>query len=135
MTVQNQTTSAPPLAVVPGTASTARLDELRQKLEPFGQEHVVRYWDELTEDQRDELYEQVIELDLKCIETLFQNYGEPSALPTDADHFAEPNGFALNESRPAFHSRTGDGRRHVFIAGRDSRRRHRRGWTRDSSWV
>ena len=39
-------------------------DELQSHLEPFGQDHVLRFWDELGEVQRGQLARQIAELDL-----------------------------------------------------------------------
>ena len=47
--------------------------QLEEKLEPFKQSHVLRFWDELGEDEKANLAAQINELDLGLIQTLFES--------------------------------------------------------------
>lgn len=79
-----------------------RYQQLFHHLAQFGQEHVFGFWDELNDAQRNELIEQLTQLDLHSIEQLFQNSDNAPSIPTDPNSFGEPDGFALNDPRPRF---------------------------------
>lgn len=76
--------------------------ELQSELARFGQEHILRFWNELDSDARQELADQVRQLDLQEIEELFHGFGEPVSVPTDAESYSEPAGFSLNDPHPRF---------------------------------
>ncbi|HWP40689.1 MAG TPA: UTP--glucose-1-phosphate uridylyltransferase, partial [Tepidisphaeraceae bacterium] len=50
------------------------ISELRQRLEAIGQEHVLRFWDELTDASRSRLVHQLQSLDLDRIAVLVQTH-------------------------------------------------------------
>ena len=50
---------------------TALKTELEERLKPFGQEHVLAFWDELSSEQRLALAEQIRGLDLALIDRLY----------------------------------------------------------------
>uniref|UniRef100_A0A1B0DHJ1 UDP-N-acetylglucosamine diphosphorylase n=1 Tax=Phlebotomus papatasi TaxID=29031 RepID=A0A1B0DHJ1_PHLPP len=56
--------------------STARqmtiFEKLRDHLATYGQEHLVQFWDELTDDERRELQEDINEFDLEEVHTIFR---------------------------------------------------------------
>ena len=53
---------------------TETLDKrtLLARLEPFGQQHLLQYWEELSQTQRRELAAQIEAVDLKRIDSLFR---------------------------------------------------------------
>jgi UDP-N-acetylglucosamine/UDP-N-acetylgalactosamine diphosphorylase len=52
-------------------------DELLDRLAPFGQQHVVAFWDELHEGQRRRLAAEIESLDLRKIDALHRGHHEP----------------------------------------------------------
>lgn len=54
----------------------ADLEKLRIRLEEFGQSHLLRFWDELTEDQKDTLVNQLNEINLKEVVGYFHTAQE-----------------------------------------------------------
>jgi UDP-N-acetylglucosamine/UDP-N-acetylgalactosamine diphosphorylase len=57
------------------------LPELRRRLERYGQEHVLAWWDRLSEGERRVLAEQVRELDLDQLQSLYARRDEKQSLP------------------------------------------------------
>lgn len=59
---------------------TVSLDRthLQKRLSPWGQEHVLRFWDELTETERTRLGEQIATLDLQQLQTLLADLNNPA---------------------------------------------------------
>lgn len=51
-------------------------DELQSRLAPYGQEQVLRFWDELDDRQRQQLRDQIEELDLSQLKTLIEGKDE-----------------------------------------------------------
>ncbi len=49
-----------------------KFEELKSKLEKFGQQDLVRFWDQLTDDQRQELINDVNEINLAEVKSFFQ---------------------------------------------------------------
>jgi len=47
--------------------------ELEAKLTPFGQTHVLRFWDQLDEGEQSSLAKQIEELDLELVQSLYQS--------------------------------------------------------------
>lgn len=47
-------------------------DDIQQRLRRFDQEHVLRWWDELTDDERKGLLQQLADLDLELLQRLYQ---------------------------------------------------------------
>jgi UDP-N-acetylglucosamine/UDP-N-acetylgalactosamine diphosphorylase len=56
-------------------------DELRQRLRQFGQEHVLRWWDRLSEPERRELLDQLRALDLAQLRELYDRREATFPLP------------------------------------------------------
>ena len=56
------------------TATSISHDDLRAQLEPVGQDHLLRFWDELDDDARASLAEQIAELDLAELPRLIKTY-------------------------------------------------------------
>ena len=52
----------------------ANLDvvKLRKELQRFGQEHLLQFWDELSEDHQNELYNQLSALDMEEVQEYFK---------------------------------------------------------------
>src|SRR4051812_4598214 len=83
-------------------------DALLQKLKPFGQEHVLAWWPELSEDERRELTGQINNLNLAHLAELFaardKTYALPSAeaiAPITAANFPEGESKAIAEGERA----------------------------------
>ncbi|MEK6249979.1 MAG: UTP--glucose-1-phosphate uridylyltransferase, partial [Planctomycetales bacterium] len=55
-------------------------DELARKLEAFGQQHVLAFWDELSQSEREKLAGQISALDLRELQALFQDRGTETDL-------------------------------------------------------
>lgn len=64
-------------------------DALRQNLERHGQQHVLRWWDQLDETQRNSLVEQLTALDLDEIASLYTERSRVYEVPS-ADRIAPP---------------------------------------------
>ncbi|MEO1995225.1 MAG: UTP--glucose-1-phosphate uridylyltransferase, partial [Planctomycetaceae bacterium] len=52
------------------------LTELRQRLRPLAQEHLLHWWDELSQEEREQLVEQIETVDLQQVCDLYQSGGE-----------------------------------------------------------
>lgn len=63
-------------------------DELKEKLTKHGQDHVLRFWDVLSSDERERLYAEVSRIDLEYVTRSFQNCmeGLKQAQETLDDH-------------------------------------------------
>ncbi|MCF0235015.1 MAG: hypothetical protein HUK22_08595, partial [Thermoguttaceae bacterium] len=77
---------------------TAR-ETLLQRLEPFGQEQVLTFWDELSDAERDSLAEQIDKIDFDALEKLFVHRFDPPAAAALADRAEEPTAFKLSDLR------------------------------------
>lgn len=47
-------------------------ENLKEKLTKYGQEHLLRFWNELNDDERKQLFRDIQELDLKEIQSFFK---------------------------------------------------------------
>ncbi|HXG09108.1 MAG TPA: UDPGP type 1 family protein [Gemmataceae bacterium] len=56
-------------------------DDLRQRLRDYGQEHVLAWWDQLTDAERRGLLDQLRSIDLDQLRRLYEQRGETFALP------------------------------------------------------
>src|SRR6266849_7831741 len=56
-------------------------DELRQRLRQFGQDHVLRWWDRLSDPERRELLDQLRALDLEQLRELYHRRDATLPLP------------------------------------------------------
>jgi UDP-N-acetylglucosamine/UDP-N-acetylgalactosamine diphosphorylase len=61
---------------------TAVPDDLRQRLQQFGQEHVLSNWDRLTDDERRGLLDQLRGLDLARLQALYANRDHSFQVPS-----------------------------------------------------
>ena len=50
--------------------STTTYEALRTRLEPYQQEHLLQFWDDLSDQEREKLREQIEGLDLDLLSTL-----------------------------------------------------------------
>lgn len=57
--------------------------ELVQRLHQYGQQHVLAWWDELRDDERSNLLDQLRVLDLDLLQRLYQMRTQRSAIPLD----------------------------------------------------
>ena len=46
--------------------------DLRKQLQKFDQEHILSFWDELNEDQKSKLYQEISDLDLEYVTQSFE---------------------------------------------------------------
>src|SRR5262245_61176331 len=58
--------------------------DLRQRLQRFGQEHVLAFWDHLNDDERRELLDQLKALDLEELQRLYGMRDQKGGLPSPA---------------------------------------------------
>ena len=72
---------------------------LLQKLKPAGQEHLLRFWDQLSSAERTALAKQIDELDLELFAQLKKKYGGAGAVAT-GDHRAHWADLAARASSP-----------------------------------
>lgn len=78
-----------------------RKEDLLGRLAPFGQEHVLAFWDELSGEQQDELAAQVLRLDLKKIDELFRAAHAAEDWAELARRAMAPPAFRLNDPERA----------------------------------
>ena len=71
------------------------LDTLRSKLEPFGQTHVLRFWEKLSPQQQQRLTEQIEAIDFAQLQTLCQSSGDESKWGELADAAEVPPAITL----------------------------------------
>ena len=75
-------------------------EELLQKLAPYKQEHLLSFWDELNEDERDSLRRQIDDIDFSALEKLFLHRNDPPAAAELAFRAEEPStSFKLSDLR------------------------------------
>lgn len=85
--------------------STMSETELREQLAPYNQEHLLRFWDELDEQQQQQLSEQIRGLDLEYLQRLVgadQAHPEQEDWATLARRAKPPLAFRLNDPNPRF---------------------------------
>jgi UDP-N-acetylglucosamine/UDP-N-acetylgalactosamine diphosphorylase len=75
------------------------IDELRSLLEPFGQQHVLDFWDELAGEQRGQLADQIRALDLREIDVLRRSLGAAEDWEALANRAMAPPAFRLHDER------------------------------------
>jgi UDP-N-acetylglucosamine/UDP-N-acetylgalactosamine diphosphorylase len=56
-------------------------DALQQRLRDYGQEHALRWWDQLTAEERTTLVEQLNQVDLEEMRQLFERHADTYSLP------------------------------------------------------
>lgn len=74
-------------------------ETLREKLTPFGQEHLLTFWDELSDAERESLRQQIENIDFARLEQLFVHRYDPPAAAALADRAEEPIAFKLSDLR------------------------------------
>ncbi|MDD3586268.1 MAG: hypothetical protein PHQ75_03725, partial [Thermoguttaceae bacterium] len=70
-------------------------DELLDKLVPYNQEHILAFWDELTDPQRQSLAAEVEQLKLDEVHTLFTKRLAPPLSASLIQKASEPHTFRL----------------------------------------
>lgn len=74
-------------------------ETLLQKLAPFGQEQLLTFWDELTEEEQNSLSQQIEKIDFAALDQLFIHRYDPPAAAALADRAEEPTAFKLSDLR------------------------------------
>jgi len=74
-------------------------ERLLQKLTPYGQEHILSFWDELTIEERDSLSRQIDKLDFAELDSIFTHRFDPPQAAALADRAEEPTAFKLSDLR------------------------------------
>ncbi len=74
-------------------------ETLLKKLAPHGQEHLLEFWDELNEKERQSLSEQIEKIDFDHLERLFIHRHDPPAAAALADRAEEPTAYKLSDLR------------------------------------
>lgn len=82
--------------------SVDRHNELSERLARFGQEHVLRFWDDLSDEQRSELAAQIDALDLPRLKKLFSQQSQSSDRSFDTSAISQPHGVTLDDPNPRF---------------------------------
>lgn len=77
-----------------------RKEELQNRLAAFGQGHVLAFWGELTESQRERLAAQIEGLDLKKISELFRQQTSPEDWAAVAKRASAPPALRLGDNQP-----------------------------------
>jgi len=75
-------------------------EEPLTRLRPHGQEHVLRFWEELPDDQRASLAGQIDAIDLDLIERLFRERADATDRADAIDRATRPRAFRLGETGP-----------------------------------
>ncbi|MBR5759216.1 MAG: UTP--glucose-1-phosphate uridylyltransferase [Thermoguttaceae bacterium] len=75
-------------------------EELLQKLAPYGQEHLLSFWEELSDEERDSLRQQIDVIDFDLLKDLFVHRSDPSAAAELAYRAEEPStAYKLSDLR------------------------------------
>ena len=74
-------------------------EALLQKLEPHGQEQLLTFWDELSEEERESLGSQIERIDFGRLDQLFVHRYDPPAAAALADRAEDPTAFKLSDLR------------------------------------
>ena len=74
-------------------------EKLLQTLAPYGQEQLLSFWDELTDEERDSLRQQIENIDFAELEQLFTHRYDPPAAAALAERAEEPTAFKLSDLR------------------------------------
>ncbi len=83
----------------------ANKDELQALLQPYGQERLLQFWDELSVDGRSQLARQISEIDFQLIHQLIHEDGAEEDWQTLASRAEPPTAFRLGNVSNEF-SRT-----------------------------
>lgn len=49
-----------------------KIENIKEKLVRYGQEHLIKYWDELTDQQRNNLVDDINEINLEEVQSFFK---------------------------------------------------------------
>ncbi|MBQ4204679.1 MAG: UTP--glucose-1-phosphate uridylyltransferase, partial [Thermoguttaceae bacterium] len=74
-------------------------ESLLKILAPHNQEHLLEFWDELTDEERISLQNQIEALDFDYLDQLFIHRYDPPAAAALADRAEEPTAFKLSDLR------------------------------------
>ncbi len=74
-------------------------DTLYKKLERYGQQHLLEFWDELNDEERESLRQQIEKIDFEYLEQLFIHRYDPPAAAALADRAEDPIAFKLSDLR------------------------------------
>ena len=74
-------------------------ETLLQKLAPFEQEQLLSFWDELSDEERESLRQQIEKIDFAYLKELFIHRNDPPAAAALADRAEEPTAFKLSDLR------------------------------------
>ena len=77
-------------------------DELFAKLKPYGQEHLLGFWEELSAEQQAGLAEQIEHLDLPLLDRLYRNRHDQSQVRQIIDRATSPPVFRLPPAQNPF---------------------------------
>jgi UDP-N-acetylglucosamine/UDP-N-acetylgalactosamine diphosphorylase len=77
-------------------------DQLRRRLEVHQQGHLLRFWDELSSDERTRLAEQIERIDLELIDQLVRGEGSAIDWQSMAERAQPPAAFRLNATDNRF---------------------------------
>ena len=77
-------------------------ETLVELLRKYGQEHVLQFWDELSESQRDALTQQIASLDFEQLDKLHRGPGSQEDWGALADSATPPPAFRLDGSKNRF---------------------------------
>ncbi|MHB8899401.1 MAG: UTP--glucose-1-phosphate uridylyltransferase [Thermoguttaceae bacterium] len=77
-------------------------EQLVARLRPFGQEHLVAFWDELDEGERESLARQIEGIDFSQVAKLFGCRGSGGDLAAMAERAAEPPAIRLGDRQNRF---------------------------------
>jgi len=69
--------------------------ELTGLLKPFGQEHLLRFWDELDESSQQSLALQIREIDFERLASLYANRDHSEGISSSLDDAVSPNGIPM----------------------------------------
>ena len=78
--------------------STDRDPAIDKRLKQFGQEHLLAFWDDLDEPQRQRLLEQIERIDFAQIQSLREPHGNTESFAEMARRADSPPAIALNET-------------------------------------
>lgn len=74
-------------------------ETLLSKLAPYGQEQLLAFWDELSEEEKALLSQQIEKIDFADLDQLFIHRYDPPAAAALADRAEEPTAFKLSDLR------------------------------------
>lgn len=85
-------------------------DQLLVQLRPYGQEHLVAFWDDLDANQQQSLAQQIEEIDFALLARLYEGRQQQSDLSALADRSEPPPAFRLDTAQNPFTPQQADQR-------------------------